>query len=61
MTTREIPADVPSFVDYTELIQWCMDVRYGKIKVSPEARQYAKVMSHLEVYGVGVHHLGDKT
>ncbi len=50
MMTREIPADVPSFEDFTELMQWCMDVRHGKIKVSPEARQYAKVMSYLEAY-----------
>jgi len=58
MTTREIPTDVPSFEDYIELMRWCMDVRYGKIKVSPEARQYAKAMSFHKAYGFN--HFGDK-
>lgn len=46
------PSDVPLFEDYDELMQWCRDAREGKIKVSPEARNYAKLITYGEYYGV---------
>jgi len=53
--SREIPADVPTFETFTDLMSWCWRVRLGEIKVSPEARDYAKVMSHHEAYKTGWH------
>lgn len=46
-----ISQDIPIFDNYNELMQWCRDVREGKIKTSNEARNYAKQMTYHEYYG----------
>lgn len=45
-------ADKMPDLPYDQLIQWCVDVRLGTIKATPEVRARAKALTFAMMYGV---------